>query len=283
MRLSTVIKTMAAAVMMCCSAMAQGNACELGLKGLAQLVATVVRDGNGKVQSSETAEFDRQGHLVQRTIQNGAKRTTINCEYEKGRLVRGVTDDGNPSDRTVTEFNYSAAGLLLEADEKNTAGVLISRTLSDPLRETSPAIKRTFRLQLRAPAELNDRTEMDDNDPRASVTHLMVNNKEAASWRIERDGAGRLLRDEVTYSDLSFSQREFHKDDSSLEHRFDAVKGVHTFLWRGQDGKLMKEVRSSKPEILYAYSGDERGNWTEMVEKQGKTTVGVTTRTIQYW
>jgi hypothetical protein len=276
---------MAAAAMACCSmaALAQRNACDLPVKGAVEAMTIVVRDGKGNIESRETAQFDAHGRLLERKIQHGSMTTNVKCEYDKERLVRAISDHANPGERTVTEFSYSPEGLLLEADEKNAAGVLMSRTLSDPLREMPPAIDRTFQLHLSAPAELNDRTEIDENDPHTSITHLMVNNKEAAIWRIERDPTGRVVRDEVTYEDLSFSQREFHPDGSSFEHEFDAASGLHSFFWRGRDGRLMKEARSSKPEILYSYTQDQHGNWTEMAEKQRGTTAAITTRNIQYW
>jgi hypothetical protein len=140
--------------------------------------------------------------------------------------MRAVTDAEEPKKRRLVEMKYSPDGLLLEAEQRGATGRVTARTLSDPLRETPPAIQRSFRFQLSGPAELNDRTVLDDNDENTTITHLMVDGEEEATWRIERDSSGRVVRDEVMYADLSFSQREFRRDGSSVEHQFDVASGT---------------------------------------------------------
>ena len=286
-------------------AAAQQNACELSMHGKVQEMTSTTRDSSGAVLSEEKDEFDAQGRVLKRTIHKSAGSTAaIECGYESGRLMRAVTKTTDHSQNRTTEFRYSPEGLLLEADEKNADGVLIARTLSDPLRERPPALERTFRVHVSGPIEFDDRTTIDDENENASVTQLVVDGKEQASWRIERDSRGRVLRDEVAYSDLSFSQREFRQDGSSFEHDFDAKSGIHSYFWRDSQSNPLKEkrsglnhdpsfsrcgagcdsrpVRSRKLTVAYRYHEDQNGNWTERTELQGGKITAETSRTIQY-
>jgi YD repeat-containing protein len=300
----------AAALALCFApAFAQPKVCELSVKGPVESVTTVYRAASGEAQSSETVHFDRDGRLLRRITRNPVlgDRTTV-CQYEKGHVVRAVTDAEEPKKRSVVEMKYSPDGLLLEADQRDATGRVTARTLSDSLRETPPAIERSFRFQLSGPAELNDRTVIDDNDENTTITHLMVDGEEEASWRIERDSKGRVVRDEVMYADLSFSQREFHKDGSSVEHQFYADNGSHNFLWRDARGELVHLQRltahdnsdttytyddlgrlksaetrgASRKEEEYEYVNDDFGNWIKQTKIVDHNLSAITQRSISY-